>query len=145
MCPRGNSFLSLRPTQENTSILLSIPSRGGRGQSPRREGDEFLGGGGVDGHALVQVRLRAAHLEHGRKALQHLVAAHADHMDAHYLLAGEEGHKLHRRLGLLLGRECPGTVPKIDEGARVDLDLLLSVLRDGLRLGKTHCGREGAT
>ena len=50
---------------------------GQAGGAPGGHGDELLGGHGVDGHAVVEVRLVRAHLQRHRKALQHLVAAHA--------------------------------------------------------------------
>ena len=49
---------------------------------PGRDGDELLGGGGVDGDDAVEVRLGRAHLEGDAEALQDLVHGEADHVHA---------------------------------------------------------------
>ena len=111
---------------------------GRRGQSPRREGDQFLTSRGVDGNASIEISFGRPHLHGHGESLEHLVAAQADEVDAHDLLLGQEGHDLHRGLGLVFGRNLPRTVEHIREGSGVGLDLVSSVFLDSFLLGQSN-------
>lgn len=52
-------------------------------------GDKLLGGGRVDGHTVVEVRLGGPHLDRHPKPLQHLVSTHPNHVQTHNLCQGD--------------------------------------------------------
>ena len=86
-CPRGARVTSSSPavewmaTQLSGSARLLMLAR----HAPGGEGDELLSGGGVDGHAVVKVGLRAAHLHRHAESLHHLVRAHAYITNIYYI------------------------------------------------------------
>lgn len=63
------------------------------------QGDEFFGAGGVDGDRAVEVGLAGAHLERDGKALQHLVGAVADDVQADDALVGARAYQFPRSWG----------------------------------------------
>ena len=102
----------------------------------------------MNSHCAVEVRLRRAHLDRHRKALQHLVTTQAHHVDAQhlsrdikrckatgshnymyiYLFRGQLADELHPA-GRLASRDC---VVHGSEVGCVDLDVVTTVLRYSL-------------
>ena len=124
-------------------------------------GDELFRGRGVNSHCAVEVRLRRAHLDRHRKALQHLVTTQAHHVDAQHLsrdirrckptsqhnyrtstcspvptdlFRGQLADELHPA-GRLASRDC---VVHGSEVGCVDLDVIPTVLRYSLLCKQAH-------
>src|ERR1041384_8614 len=65
-------------------------------------GYHFFGSGRMDRHRVVEILAGRAELERHREALQQLVGAGADGVQADDALVGADAHQLHRALHLLL-------------------------------------------
>lgn len=65
------------------------------------QGHQLLCTGGVESHSVVEIILGGAHLESNSEALQHLITALADNVDANNLLLGASADELEGRGGLM--------------------------------------------
>eukprot|EP00050_Salpingoeca_kvevrii_P006715 m.291178 g.291178 ORF g.291178 m.291178 type:complete len:515 (-) comp12428_c0_seq1:41-1585(-) len=95
--------------------------------------DELLGSRGVDGNAVVKVALGCAHLHGDSKALENLVDAHTNHVQANNTLLRTGTDDLHRRLDLVLSHG----VVHVGKGGLVDLEVVLTKLLSGLLFAVT--------
>src|SRR4051812_15906530 len=80
------------------------------------QSDQLFRRGRVNGHGAIEVGFGGAHLQRDGKALNHLVRALADHVDAEHAFLDAAGHELHHRLRLALG----DAVVEVHEAASVD-------------------------
>lgn len=104
---------------------------------------QLLGARGVNGNAAVKVGLGGAHLDGNAEALQHLSAALAHDVQADNLLFGASDDELVIG-GALLLRVHHGVVHG-REARLVDLDVLLAVLLDCLRLRQADAAYLGVS
>mmetsp|Transcript_49928 Transcript_49928/g.161245 ORF Transcript_49928/g.161245 Transcript_49928/m.161245 type:complete len:450 (+) Transcript_49928:451-1800(+) len=105
---------------------------------PRRDGNQLLGGGGVDGDDRVKVRLGRAHLHRQREALQDLVNGEADHVQPDHALLRAHADELREGLGHVLPvHQKLARVEHVDPGRLVHRHRVRTVPRDRLRLGES--------